>query len=191
MRILLLGKNSKKLKDYLSDNVLYHTDDKLTRDYLKKVNPNYIISYGYQYIISNEIVENYQQRIINLHISLLPWNKGADPNLWSFLENTPKGVTIHYIDSGLDTGNIISQKPIIISNNSTLKTSYDKLSAEIENLFKETWPKIFTNQLEIIKQPTGGSFHKSKDKQKYLYLLTEGWNTRVNKLVGKALNKGE
>lgn len=45
-------------------------------------------------------------------MSYLPYNKGTHPNYWSFIENTPKGVMIHEIDKGIDTGNIIVQKKI-------------------------------------------------------------------------------
>lgn len=46
---------------------------------------------------------------MNLHISYLPWNKGADPNFWSCIDGTPAGVTLHHIDAGVDTGDIIAQ----------------------------------------------------------------------------------
>ena len=43
-------------------------------------------------------------------MSYLPWNRGADPNFWSILEDTPKGVTIHIMDESIDTGDILYQK---------------------------------------------------------------------------------
>ncbi|MCL0081308.1 hypothetical protein M1N64_03665 [Peptococcaceae bacterium] len=49
-------------------------------------------------------MDKFQGRAINLHISFLPWNRGADPNFWSFIENAPVGVSIHYLDEGIDTG---------------------------------------------------------------------------------------
>ena len=64
---------------------------------------DFIISYGYRHILKKDLIEMFPRKIANLHISLLPWNRGADPNLWSFLEDTPKGVTIHYIDCSVDT----------------------------------------------------------------------------------------
>ena len=68
------------------------------------------ISYGYRHIISKKQILNSTAPIINLHISYLPWNKGAHPNFWSHFDCTPSGVTIHEIDEGVDTGNIIVQK---------------------------------------------------------------------------------
>jgi methionyl-tRNA formyltransferase len=49
---------------------------------------------------------------LNLHISLLPLNRGAHPAAWAIREGTKHGVTIHKIDSGLDTGEIVYQEEI-------------------------------------------------------------------------------
>jgi methionyl-tRNA formyltransferase len=117
----------------------------------------------------------------------LPWNKGADPNLWSFLENTPKGVTIHYLDEGIDTGDILAQKEVQMRDDDTLKTSYERLSTEIEQLFEFVWPKIKNGQLKAIPQPKGGSFHRLRDKKAFEHLLTNEWDTQVANLIGKAL----
>lgn len=77
----------------------------------KKVDAyDWIISYGYRHIIPEEIIKKTKNPIINLHISYLPFNRGSHPNYWSFKEKTPKGVTIHFIDKGIDTGPILCQK---------------------------------------------------------------------------------
>ena len=47
-------------------------------------------------------------------MSFLPYNRGSHPNFWSFIDDTPKGITIHEIDEGADTGNIVFQKKILI-----------------------------------------------------------------------------
>jgi methionyl-tRNA formyltransferase len=67
-------------------------------------------------IINEDLVNKLKNPIINLHIGYLPFNRGFHPNLWSFLENTPSGVTIHEIDKGLNTGPIILQKQINFKN---------------------------------------------------------------------------
>ena len=59
-----------------------------------------------------KLLKNSKNNIINLHISYLPYNRGAHPNFWSFVENTPSGVSIHQVDSGIDTGKIVIQKQI-------------------------------------------------------------------------------
>lgn len=74
-----------------------------------------------------------------------------------------------------------------MNNNDTLKTSYEHLYLEIEQLFKIVWPKIREGKLKAIPQPKGGSFHRLRDKKTFEHHLTNGWETPVENLIGKAL----
>ena len=66
----------------------------------------------------------------------MPYNRGSHPNFWSFVENTPAGVTIHEVDEGVDTGKIINQKQIVFDlnhekNKLTFRSTYKILIREI------------------------------------------------------------
>lgn len=189
MKILLLGEKCSLINDFLLSlgHDTYIFTDKLNKD--NAADYDFIISFGYRHIIKQEIIDLYPDKIINMHISLLPYNKGADPNLWSYLENSPKGVTIHKIDKGLDTGDIILQKKVQDNIESdTLKTSYDRLIQEITKLFTDNAENILNNKITAHKQNGTGSMHYLKDKEKYLYLLEKsGYDTPVKDLAGKAL----
>lgn len=152
-------------------------------------NVDLIVSYGYRHIIRPEVVRRFENRIVNLHISLLPWNRGADPNIWSFLENTPKGVSVHYIDAGVDTGNLLCQQIVPMTVTETLRSSYQKLSDAIESLFVAQWGAIRNGRITGRPQSGSGSFHRMKDLEAYRSLLTDGWDTPVAKLVGMALSR--
>jgi len=156
--------------------------------FLKRNSIDFAVSYRYRHLIRKPIIEYLKGHIINLHISLLPWNRGADPNLWSFLEDTPKGVTIHVVDEGLDTGDIIAQKEIFFENSvETLATTYMKLNEEILELFKREWPSITKGNAARREQLGRGSSHSLKDRKRFEYLLAEkGWDTPVSTLLGKA-----
>ena len=158
--------------------ILY--DKPLTLKYLKKIKPDMIISYNYKFIITSKIIDFY--KIINLHISYLPFNRGAHPNIWSHIENTPSGVTIHYIDKGIDTGKIITQKKVILDKNLTLKESYKKLHFHIRLLFKE-WFSHKQNK-KPKKQKEKGTFHLVKDIKK---LNIPNYDITIKKL--KELNE--
>lgn len=94
-----------------------------------------------------------QGQIFNLHISLLPYNRGASPNFFSFIENTPKGVTIHQIDEGLDTGPILAQKELFFDESKeTFASGYEKLILEIQMLFKENWSSISDKNYQLYAQ---------------------------------------
>lgn len=151
----------------------------------------FAISYKYRHIIKPEIIELLEERVVNLHISYLPWNRGADPNLWSFLEDTPKGVSIHYVDTGIDTGDLIAQKKIFFDEEQeTLSTTYNTLNNEIIRLLGSVWESIVQNKAPRSKQKGKGSYHKSSDKKPYEHLLgKKGWDTPVMNIKGKALHK--
>ena len=160
---------------------------------LRKSTIDVAVSYRFRHIIKKSLIDYLNGKIFNLHISLLPWNRGADPNLWSFLENTPKGVSIHYVDEGLDTGDIIAQRGVSFDVGSeTLASTYEILSSELLELFKIQWPLIMQGECSRKKQAPGGTYHGLKDKQAYVHLLADkGWDTPVEYLLGKALSKSK
>ena len=141
-------------------------------------NPDQIICYGHRSIIRPPILSEYQNRIINLHLSFLPWNKGADPNFWSWMDNTRKGITLHVVDMGIDTGPIIAQRAIEFDNGDwTLASTYNVLRTEAVDMLRETWQFWKTNQLAVQPQDGPGSYHKSADRK--MYAMPLGWQTPV------------
>lgn len=189
MKVLSLGNKPSPLKSILEKNnckVIEGTDP-IDLDFLNSFKVDFAVSYRFRHIIRKPIIEQLSGNIINLHISLLPWNRGADPNLWSFLENTPKGVTIHYIDDGIDTGDIIAQKELFFDENKeTLDSSYERLNHEVVELFEKNWPLIMHGKSPRHRQPPGGTFHKTRDRKPFEYLLNDlSWNTPVKQLIGK------
>lgn len=188
MKVLLLGPRRTNLISFLEScgEEVKTTEEKLIPNSLLLQQVEFIISYGYRHILKKEVLDKFQQKAINVHISLLPWNRGADPNLWSFLENTPKGVTIHYLDSGIDTGDILIQEEIYFTPEETLKTTYETLANIAENLLKKNWLDIRNGKIQPRHQTSGGSYHRLCDKKPYEHLLAHGWDTPVRDLIGKA-----
>jgi methionyl-tRNA formyltransferase len=182
MKILYLGYPENSIHLFLKTrgNVT-NTQEKLSSDIdLKEF--EWIISYGYSHIIKQEYIDQVKNPIINLHVSYLPFNKGADPNFWSWFENTPKGVTIHQIDKGIDTGGIFIQNEVKFKEDETLASSYEILRKEIENLFIESFDNIVKGIILPKNQNGDGTFHLKKDLDKYKHLFTQGWNTPINQI---------
>jgi len=98
-KILFLGPEDSPLITWLREEgeQVIQTADKLSAKDVAKQGYSFLVSYGYRHILRKDILDVFPGRAINLHISYLPWNRGADPNFWSFIEDTPKGVTIHYL----------------------------------------------------------------------------------------------
>lgn len=183
--MLFLGEINSPLFDWLrkQEESVIQTNDKITAEFIDRNNVGFIVSYGYRHILKADVLNKLPLKAVNLHISYLPWNRGADPNLWSFIAGSPKGVTIHYLDEGVDTGDVIAQKEIEFkSDNETLATTYEKLQSEIQELFKCHWAKIKTGECKGHQQKGTGSLHKLKDKECLSHLLTDGWNTRISLL---------
>ena len=154
------------------ENVIYH-EDKVTPGMILDFQIEFIVSYNYSHIIKPDVISLLPHHIINLHISYLPWNRGASPNLWAFLEGTPCGITIHKVDQGLDTGDILVQKKLVFDHcKETLRNAYEKSHAEIQKLFQMHWNEMKCGKIPPFKQSGQGSFHVRKDLASYKQLFT-------------------
>ena len=136
--------------------------DRLSVDVLKRLKPKLVISYNYIYLIPEECINHVGGNIINLHIALLPWNRGFSPNIWSFIDGTPKGVTIHKVSPGLDEGDILYQKELWFEPaDETFETTYKKLNETIVELFQRNWDDIYNGEWRnhIRRQQGKGTYH--------------------------------
>ena len=188
MKILYLGVPNKRISEIIHrQDSLTYCNDKIFKDSEILKEKDFVISFGYRFILPISIIQNFPKKIINLHISYLPWNRGADPNLWSFLESTPSGVSIHQISDGIDTGPILCQRETRHDlDKDTLQSSYRRLIFEMEDLFVSHWSRIRKAEICPREQMEIGSYHKIADKNPFMHLLDDGWNTPVKNLIGMA-----
>lgn len=141
---------------------------------------DFILSFGFRKIISENIIKKLKKPIFNIHLSYLPFNRGAHPNFWSFIDNTPAGVSIHKIDKGIDTGEIILRKKIYFNISlykfSTFKKTYNYLFREAEKLFKNNFNKIYEKKYKKILNNCKGTFNYKKDLPKWM----KNWNMNIS-----------
>ena len=141
---------------------------------------DFILSFGFRKIITENILKKLKKPIFNIHLSYLPFNRGAHPNFWSFIENTPAGVSIHQINKGIDTGNIILRKKISFNINlnkfSTFKKTYNFLFLQAEQLFKKNFNKIYNKKYKKKINNEKGTFHYKKDLPKWM----KNWNMNIS-----------
>ena len=126
---------------------------KIREDYqnILDLNPDIIITCAYGQIIPKEILDYPKYGCINVHASLLPKLRGGAPIHKAIIDGYSKtGITIMYMDVGMDTGDIISQKEIDILDTDNLESLHDKLSLLGKDLLLETLPSIIdgTNSRE-------------------------------------------
>ena len=190
---LFLGPETSPLAEWLEsvEPSFLQTEQNIDAEFIDENEIGLLVSYGYRHILKQPLLEKLPGRAVNLHISLLPWNRGADPNLWSFLDDTPKGVTIHYLDEGIDTGDIIAQRRIEFSDpeHETLATTYGQLDTLIQALFRESWQSIKDGSCERSRQSGAGSYHTTADRAAVAALLTDGWDTPVVRLLSRRASR--
>jgi methionyl-tRNA formyltransferase len=186
MRLFFLTNNeiTKSLVGWLREKAAEEVvvwQDKLSSNQVASAKPDFLISYNYRHYIRQGVLGLFGARGINLHISYLPWNRGAHPNLWSFLEDSPKGVTIHVLDSGIDTGDILLQKAVPMNpRKETFSSSYATLHREIQALFVQNWDRLKNLAIEPKRQPPGGTVHTLSDFEKIKHVLgRKGWDAPV------------
>lgn len=125
---------------------------------------DYGISALFGHLLPKKLLEDIECEIINLHPSLLPIGRGADPIPWSIIGKQQQGVTIHIVDSGLDTGCVLSQKEfdtnIGMNSGEIYERATDLLFKELENIFT-SW--INKNIKATVQSETPSSSHKSSE----------------------------
>jgi methionyl-tRNA formyltransferase len=161
------------------DNVIIKTD-RFDLPYLIANDINYIVSDRTQFLIKPDIIGHLHKRIINLHPSFLPWGRGYHPNYWSIKEHFAHGVTIHFIDEGIDTGDIVAQTRCFYSESETLRDTYDRLRRLMVDLFKSCWPELRQGSMAGMPQNKNeGCLHYKKDFDGHLERLSNGWDTQI------------
>ena len=183
MKVLVLGPNQNLLLPLLTNDSVETTSEPLQPDSLSIKNFDFAISFGYRHMISQECIEIISGNILNIHISLLPWNKGSNPNIWSWLENSPKGVSVHWVTDQLDAGDIALQKEVSLDKNDTLSRTYEILQNEATELFNKLWNDIGIAGAKRSQQSGIGNMHRKSDLIEHQRSLTRGYETRCKELT--------
>lgn len=174
LALLVPDRSSASHADELCRRCTFLTDDRvlfgvqfrtpLGISTLKKLDLDFIIAIHFPYIVPEEVLVIPKTGALNLHPAYLPYNRGWHTPSWAILENTPIGATLHFMDAGIDTGDIIHQKKLEVSPGDTANTLYQKLKALELEVFMESWPKILEGTFSRTPQnPTAGTVHQRRD----------------------------
>jgi phosphoribosylglycinamide formyltransferase 1 len=111
---------------------------------IKKLGIKFICLAGFMKVLSNNFIQSFGYKIINIHPSLLPKYKGLNTHK-RVLQNYEKysGCTVHYVTHELDSGNIISQKKILINKNETEESLKKKILALEHMLYPQSIISVF------------------------------------------------
>ncbi len=138
-------------------------NSKLSFEWIKKKNPDYIFCVGYPKLLDKKYFSLFKGKIIGFHPSLLPFNRGRHPIIWSILLGLKKSAcTFFYITDEPDKGIILDQTKFSISEKDDASSIYKKIN------------NIAKNRINIVLKKISKGF-KSKEKN---YKYTNIWRKR-------------
>ncbi len=127
-------------------------NDKEALDLIDEINPDFIVVIAYGQIIGSHLLENYKDRIINIHSSLLPKYRGAAPMQFALLNGDDEtGVCSMLIEKSMDTGDILACSKMPISSETTIEDIHDTLALKAADLIVETilnYDDLYKNRIK-------------------------------------------
>lgn len=138
-------------------------DDDATLARIASLNGDIAVSVLFDYILERRFLSLFPHGAVNVHPALLPYNRGQYPNVWSIVEGTPAGVTIHRMDAGIDTGDILAQREVTVTRFDTGETLYRRLERASLELFQDAWPRIRGGTALPLPQSGTGTYHRTRD----------------------------
>ncbi len=110
--------------------------------FLKSLNIDLIILAWWPYIIKQPLLDISRMGFLNTHPSLLPYNRGKHYYFWNIVEEVPFGVTLHWIDENIDSGDIAFQKE--------LNTTWEDTGFTLRKRGRETMVTLFEESIDAI-----------------------------------------
>ncbi|MBE3094977.1 MAG: hypothetical protein IMZ52_08080 [Actinobacteria bacterium] len=180
----MINKNSDIIKEHTVKLITNSINEKENIELIKQLNPKLIVVHSID-LIKDEIIKCFPKRIINLHAGLSPYYRGGGTNVFPFYNNELEyvGMTIHYIDIGIDSGDIIHQgRPTFEENDNT-----HTIGCKNVILGTELMKDVVCNYLSSDKPLSAYKQDISKGK---LYLwkdFTEETIKRINKNIQEGI----
>tara|TARA_B100000902_G_scaffold270789_1_gene256675 strand:+ start:14137 stop:14727 length:591 start_codon:yes stop_codon:yes gene_type:complete len=191
LKVLLLSPIDSKINCFFDEKKIEYLQYNKAIDnaLIKEFQPKIILSYRYRYIITKKVLEKIEIPILNLHSSFLPYNRGANPNFWSFYENTPKGTSIHIIDEGIDTGDIIYQTENNFDLDLTFRQTYERLEKQITEDFIKIFPAFMSGDIKPEKQIHKGTYHNADQINPFLKKFPNLWEYKIENFLIELKNQ--
>lgn len=139
----------------LKHNIPIYQPKKIRKEYqeIMALNPDIIITAAYGQIVGMELLNSPKYRSINVHGSLLPKYRGGAPIQRSIMNGDKyTGITIMYMEKGMDSGDILSQRSLEIEDTDNNETVFEKMSYLGRDLLLETLPLLIEGKITPIKQ---------------------------------------
>ena len=172
--------------------VVPHINHQSVLDIVDQHNPDLIVVFGTS-LIKGDLLTKGRLGIINLHGGLSPEYRGADCTFWALYNLEPEkvGCTIHYINAGIDTGNIIAHVSPEIKATDDELTLFWRAVKDSVDAFAELLDRLENGEIFGVRQIDKGSLYQVKDRglqheKKLEYLLQNG--LLKNRNLGKRIS---
>lgn len=132
------------------------------RDTLLDLRPDAILSAQYDRILKPDVIALPPLGTVNVHFAALPRERGMMPLVWAMAEGGPAGVTMHHIDPGIDTGDVVGQTILPIERDDTAYTMYLRASQAGALLVDEYFLPFLKGEAPRIPQDEGRATYHSK-----------------------------
>ncbi|RYG73138.1 phosphoribosylglycinamide formyltransferase [Lentibacillus lipolyticus] len=110
--------------------------EQMVLEKLRELGITWLFLAGYMRIVGTVLLTSYRDRIINIHPSLLPDFPGKDAIGQAYRAAVgTTGVTVHYVDEGIDTGPIIAQQEVVVKPDDTLETLTNRVHQAEHHLY--------------------------------------------------------
>lgn len=150
---------------------------------LRELKPDIFITVAFGQILSQEVLDIPRLGTVNLHASLLPKYRGANPIQWPIINGDKvTGVTTMLTDIGIDTGDILLKEEIQIDDEINNQDLYDKIAELGPELLYKTITALDNDEIQRIKQNHEESTHAPKLKKEDGQI---NWNTKARSLHNK------
>ncbi len=124
--------------------------DKALVEKLKEFSVDLICLAGYMRILGEEVIQTFKEKIINIHPSLLPAFPGLNAQKQAIEYGVKfSGCTVHFVDSGIDSGPIILQTAVPIYDNDNEKSLSERILEQEHHLYPKAIKMIKENQIKI------------------------------------------
>lgn len=122
-------------------------------DAVKKYQADLFVSMSFNQIFRSEIMNLPKHKTINCHAGKLPFYRGRNILNWALINDEQEfGITVHYIDSGIDTGDIILQETYPITDQDDYKTLLERAYDGCADVLYRAIKMIQNNEVNVIKQ---------------------------------------
>jgi len=128
--------------------------------------PDMLLAVGYPKILKQPVLSIPRLFPVNFHASLLPAYRGKHPVFWC-LRNDERwsGLTVHVMDSGIDTGDLLYQVRVLTRKNDTVPTLYDRIIEKSVKLVPRLVQDAENGVLQCTPQPEAGNSYYSSIKE--------------------------